>query len=267
MRSINELIDLSGRVALVTGGAGFIGKAFCETLAEAGAGIVVLDRDMASCEAVATNLHQRFGIKANAMQTDLGKRDEVEAVSGRIKNEFGQLDILVNCAAFVGTSGLEGWSTSFDKQSMDTWREAIEVNLNASITLIQSSLDLLNNSPKPSIINIGSIYGMGGADWQLYEGTDMGQPGAYAASKGGLIQMTRWLATAVGPNIRVNCISPGGIYRNQPTSFVQKYESRTPMHRMGTEEDMKGALLFLASDLSEYVTGQNIAVDGGWTAW
>lgn len=102
---------------------------------------------------------------------------------------------------------------------------------------------------------------------RLYDGTSMGNPAAYAASKGGLIQSTRWLSTVLAPEIRVNCVSPGGIWRNQPESFVRGYEARTPMQRMGTEEDMMGAIAFLASDLSLYVTGQHIAVDGGWSAW
>ena len=267
MRSIQELMNLKGRAALVTGGAGHIGSAFCQTLAEAGADVAVLDRSLEACQAEAERLQSAYGIRAFPIETDLGNREQVEAVAGLVEKQFGQLDILVNCAAFVATSGLEGWSTTFDKQSMDTWRQAIEVNLNASVTLIQSCLDMLRRSPKASIVNIGSIYGLGGADWSLYEGTSMGQPAAYAASKGGLIQMTRWLSTALAPAVRVNCISPGGVFRNQPESFVKKYESRTPMQRMGTEEDMKGALLYLASDLSEYVTGQNIVVDGGWTAW
>ena len=108
---------------------------------------------------------------------------------------------------------------------------------------------------------------MHGPDWNLYEGTTMGNPGAYAASKGGLIQLTKWLATTVAPKVRVNAISPGGIFRNQPEKFVAKYTAKTPMGRMGVEDDFRGAIAYLASDLSSYVTGQNIAVDGGFGAW
>ena len=116
-------------------------------------------------------------------------------------------------------------------------------------------------------MNIGSIYGVVGPDMSLYDGTKMGNPAAYAVSKGGLIQLTRWLSAVLAPNIRVNCISPGGVFRNQPESFVSKYLERTPLKRMGTEEDFKGAILYFASGLSSWVTGENLLVDGGWTAW
>jgi len=126
---------------------------------------------------------------------------------------------------------------------------------------------LLRNSGTGSVINIASIYGMLGPDYSLYEGTAMGNPAAYAASKGGLIQLSRWLATTLAPAIRVNTITPGGVFRNQPDVFVERYKSRTPLGRMATEDDFRGAIAYLASDMSAYVTGQNLMVDGGWGAW
>ena len=115
--------------------------------------------------------------------------------------------------------------------------------------------------------NIGSIYGDLGPDWRIYEGTQLANPAAYSASKGGLIQLTRWLATTIAPKIRVNTISPGGIYRGQPKDFVERYASKTPLGRMATEDDIRGAIGYLSSDLSRYVTGQNLKIDGGWSAW
>ena len=126
---------------------------------------------------------------------------------------------------------------------------------------------LLKESAGGCIINIASIYGSYGPDHSLYAGTEMGTPAAYAASKGGLIQLTRWLATTLGPGVRVNTVSPGGVFRNQPEVFVQRYRERTPLARMATEDDFRGAIAYLASDLSAYVTGQNLAVDGGWGVW
>ena len=126
---------------------------------------------------------------------------------------------------------------------------------------------MLKAAEGASIINIASIYGMYGPDWRLYEGTSMGNPAAYGASKGGLIQLTRWLATTIAPSVRVNAISPGGVFRNQPEAFVQRYEAKTPLGRMATEDDFIGIIAFLASDLSKYVTGQNHLVDGGWGIW
>lgn len=267
MKSIKQLMDLSGRTALVTGGAGHIGMAFCETLAEAGASVAVLDIDPARTKECAARLISRYGVKAMGLAIDLADTDAVIAAPAQVAGVLGGLGILVNCAGFVGTSGLKGWITPFEEQSVDTWRAALEVNLTAPFALIQAATPLLRASGHGSVVNIGSTYGVVGPDMSLYEGTAMGNPAAYAASKGGLTQLTRWLATTLAPDIRVNCISPGGVERGQPEPFADRYVARTPLARMGTEEDMKGALLYLASDLSAYVTGQNLLVDGGWTAW
>jgi NAD(P)-dependent dehydrogenase (short-subunit alcohol dehydrogenase family) len=125
----------------------------------------------------------------------------------------------------------------------------------------------MKNSVGASIINISSIYGQLGPDWRLYEGTKIGNPAAYGASKGGIIQLTKWLSTTLAPSIRANVVCPGGIFRNQPEKFVIRYQNRTPLGRMATDNDLKGALGYLASDLSSYVTGQILTVDGGWGAW
>ncbi|PJC70354.1 MAG: short-chain dehydrogenase, partial [Zetaproteobacteria bacterium CG_4_8_14_3_um_filter_59_5] len=185
----------------------------------------------------------------------------------QLKDDGEGLNILINNAAFVGTSGLQGWSVPFEEQSVETWRRALEVNLTAVFDLCQGLAPMLRRSEGASIINIASIYGQYGPDWGLYEGTGMSNPAAYGASKGGLIQLTRWLATTLAPDVRVNAISPGGIFRNQPEPFVRRYAARTPLSRMGTEDDMRGSVAYLASDLSNYVTGQNLAVDGGWGIW
>ncbi len=267
MSSVQELLSLSGRVALVTGGAGHIGSTICDALAEVGANVVILDRSEEACVHVAREISTKRAVEVMPLVVDLADEAKVRQVAAMVTERFRRLDIVVNCAAFVGSNDLKGWATAFIEQDFGTWRTALEVNLTAPILLIQSCVSALKASGHGSIINIGSTYGVGGPDWRLYEGTTMGQPAAYAASKGGLIQMTRWLSTVLAPEIRVNAISPGGIWRNQPASFRKKYEARTPLGRMAEEEDLKGAIVYFASDLSAYVTGQNLMVDGGWTAW
>ena len=173
----------------------------------------------------------------------------------------------MNVAALVGSTALPGWACAFEEQRADTWRRALEVNLTGPFVLTQAAAPLLAASGRGSIINLGSIYGIVAPDPALYTGTSMGSPAAYAASKGGLLQLTRWLATMLAPRIRVNAISPGGVWRSQPDAFRTRYEARTPLGRMAREEDLAGAVAFLASDLSAYVTGQNLVVDGGFTAW
>jgi NAD(P)-dependent dehydrogenase (short-subunit alcohol dehydrogenase family) len=267
MKNIRELMDLSGRTALVTGGAGFIGKSMIETIAELGADVVVLDRNWTAANDVACATQEKFNVKAIALNVDLERTEDMLRIIPCLEDFTGRLDILINNAAFVGDSGLQGWVVPFEQQSVETWRRALEVNLTAAFALTQTCLQLLRQSPHGAVINTASIYGVVGPDMSLYENTSMGNPAAYAASKGGLIQLTRWLATALAPDIRVNAISPGGLERRQPKAFQDKFVMRTPLKRMGTEEDLKGVTAFLASDLSSYVTGQNILVDGGWSVW
>ncbi|MBF0238890.1 MAG: SDR family oxidoreductase [SAR324 cluster bacterium] len=267
MKSIQELMNLTGRVAVITGGAGHLGQTFAEALTELGAHVVLVDIQRDACEQAAQSLASKHSVPVLPIVLDLEKEEEILSLKDQIQKHFGRLDILINNSAFVGTSQLKGWGVPFDQQSSETWRRALEVNLTAPFVLVQSCLDLLRASGHGSVINIGSTYGVVGPNMSLYEGTSMGNPAAYAASKGGLIQLTRWMATNVAPNIRVNAISPGGIWRNQPEAFHQRYCKLTPMGRMASEQDFKGIIAFLASDLSEYVTGQNFMVDGGWTAW
>lgn len=264
---LKELMDLSGRVVLLSGGGGKIGRAIALALAELGASIVLTDRDETGIEHTLQRISENFSTPSVGFAVDMEDETAVRTLPGQVAKHFGHLDILINNAAFVGTDQLQGWIAPFEEQSADTWRRAIEVNLSAVFVLTQSCKSLLEASGHGSIVNIGSTYGMLGPDMSLYRDTAMGNPAAYAASKGGLIQLTRWLATVLAPKIRVNCISPGGVFRNQPTAFVERYIARTPLGRMAVEEDCMGVIAFLASDMSAYVTGQNILVDGGWSAW
>ena len=265
MRKVSELLDLTGRVALVTGGAGYIGQAICEALAEQGCALAVLDR--AISEALCSELAERFGVRVEPVIVDLEDEAATRQAVFRVVEEFDRLDVLVNNAAFVGSNALQGWATPFAEQSVQTWRRAVEVNLTAAFVLCQAAAPALTVSGHGSIVNLGSIYGVVGPDWRLYEGTSMGNPAAYAASKGGLIQLTRWLSTTLAPAVRVNVVSPGGVERGQSPEFLARYEERTPLGRMAVEEDFKGVVALLASDAAAYITGQNIQVDGGWSVW
>jgi NAD(P)-dependent dehydrogenase (short-subunit alcohol dehydrogenase family) len=266
-RSLREMMSLDGRVAVITGGAGHIGRALAGALAELGATIALVDIAAPAGKEAVAELRDRWTVKAEMFDCNFEQGEAVKELPQRVREAFGGIDIIVNCAAFVGTSGLEGWAVPFEQQSDTTWRRALEVNLTAPFLLIQAAAEDLARSGHGSVINISSIYGLAGPDWRLYEGTALGNPAAYAASKGGLIQMTRWLATTMAPKVRVNAVAPGGVFRATPEPFLSRYVARTPLARMAREDDMKGAVAYLASDLSAYVTGQCIAVDGGWTAW
>jgi NAD(P)-dependent dehydrogenase (short-subunit alcohol dehydrogenase family) len=260
-------MNLKGRRALITGATGGLGSVMADTLAEMGADLILVDRPGTDFAPLTASLQARWGVQVWHYHCDLEQNDQRLELLGLVQNEHTLLNILINNAAFVGASNLKGWVNSFEEQTVETWRRAFEVNLTAPFHLCQGLTPLLKRSPGASIINIGSIYGEYGPDWRLYENTSMGNPAAYGASKGGLHQLTRWLATTLAPDIRVNAISPGGVFRNQPDVFVKRYESRTPLRRMANEDDFRGATAYLASDMSSYVSGEVLSVDGGWGAW
>lgn len=266
MRSVKELMDLTGRTALIAGGAGHIGAAMAESLAELGANVAIADLDRERCEATCQQLRDTYAVEAHAIPVDLADDSAVRRVPPDVAERCGGLDILIYAAALVNAVELGGWAAPFEEQDSAIWPQALQVNLTSAFTLTQAATPYLRDSVHGSVINVISHYGLVGPDWSFYEGTKMGNAAGYAASKGGLLQLTRWLATTLAPDIRVNAITPGGVYRGHADPFLLRYIARTPLGRMGKEEDFKGAAAYLASELSAYVTGQNLVVDGGITA-
>jgi NAD(P)-dependent dehydrogenase (short-subunit alcohol dehydrogenase family) len=267
MATISSLMSLKNRLALVTGAGGNLGFVIAESLLELQANVILVDIQGSNLENVRERLLDKASANVYYHYCNLESLEERNLLISSVKDKYKNLDILVNNAAFTGNSTLSGWSVPFDQQSILTWRRAVEVNLTAPFHLCQGLSDCLSKGTGANIINIASIYGQLGPDFRLYDNTSMGNPAAYGASKGGLIQLTRWLSTTLAPSIRVNSICPGGIYRHQPDSFVEKYIARTPLQRMAKEDDFRGAIAYLASDLSCYVTGQILSVDGGWGVW
>jgi len=265
--TIKELMNLKGRRALITGATGGLGRIMADVLAELGADIVLVDQPASDFRSLTDLLIHRWGGNIEYQVCDLEDEEDRAELIQKINSSDKGLSILINNAAFTGTSELQGWAVPFEEQTVETWRRALEVNLTAVFDLSKGLTPSLRVSEGANIINIASIYGMYGPDWSLYEGTAMSNPAAYGASKGGLIQFTRWLATTIAPGIRVNAISPGGVFRNQPNVFVQRYGAKTPLCRMATEDDFRGVIAYLASDMSRFVTGQNLVVDGGWGVW
>ncbi len=267
MKSLSALMDMKDRVVVITGGAGHLGRAAGEAVAEMGATVALLDFHVDRLAEAAADLSGRFAVPIIPVAVDLEDEAAVRQAAADIAARFPAVDALINVAALVGTSPLEGWTKPLLEQSSATWRRALEVNLTAVFVLCQALAIPLRRSGRGSVVNVASTYALVGPDPRLYEGTSMYTPAAYAASKGGIVQLTRWLATELAPDVRVNTITPGGIERGQPPVFQERYRQRTPLCRMGAEEDLKGAFAYLASDLSAYVTGQNVVVDGGWTCW
>ena len=266
MRSIAQLFALSGRTALVTGAAGHIGLAIGQALVEQGATVAVADIDAAACARRATELCTYAGRTDAAFAVPVDLADEAStraAVHAAARG--GTLDLLIHNAGYTGATKLAGWAEPFAQQTLAAWRAAHAVNVDAAFVLAQEAAPLLRRA-EGAIILVASIYGFVAPQWSLYDDTAMANPAAYGASKGGLIQLGRYLATTLAP-VRVNCISPGGVARGQDPRFVERYVARTPLARMANEEDLKGAVAYLASAASAYVTGHNLVVDGGWSTW
>ena len=264
-KSIEELQNLDGKVAIISGGAGFLGSMMASALAEMGSNIAIVDRNKEEGERVCSYLGEKYSCDTSFFELDLSDDEEVSKIPKLVNDRFGGLDILINAAAIVIDKYIEGWAVDFEDQKSSLWVDAIQVNLTSAFTLSRESYKYLKISGKGNIVNIISHYGIVGPDWSLYKGTEMGNAAAYASSKGGLLQLTKWLATTLAPEVRVNSITPGGIYRKHKDPFLSRYKAKTPMKRMGSEEDFKGAVLFLTSDLSSYVTGHNLVIDGGIT--
>ncbi len=271
--TILDKFKLTGRVAIVTGGAGLLGSEFCRTLAEAGAAVVVADLAEGPARTVAGLLTQA-GYRAIPFPLNVTDPASCAALIETTLKEFGRLDILVNSAALdpkVSSDGAVRDASSFENYSLEAWKAALEVNLTGMFLVTQAAVKPMKAQGKGSIINICSTYGLVAPDQRIYQ--KPGQPPQYkpvyySVTKSGVLGFTRYLAAYyAGTEIRVNSLSPGGVYNNQDETFVKNYSYRTIMGRMAHKDEMNGALLFLASDASSYMTGGNLVVDGGWTAW
>ncbi len=257
---ILDRFSLEGRVAVVSGGSGpLFGSSISEALAEAGATVVSASRSEERNEALAAGLRER-GWRAHAAQLDIADADSIAALATHVDERFGGADILVN-------SAVVGRDAGFDEQTPDHWEHSAQGNMVGLFAMCKAFLPVMVERGRGSIINISSIYGVVANDPSLYEGTDMKQPPDYIFVKAGMINFTRYLANYFGrQGVRANCICPGGYADDQPEPFVDQYTKRVPVGRMLENDDIKGAVVFLASDASEYVTGTSLMVDGGFTS-
>ena len=258
---ILDKFSLEDRIALVSGGAGpMFGSSISEALVEAGATVIAASRSLERNQEFAERLKSQ-GYEAHAMQVDIADPESIGALQAQVAERFGRLDILVNSALRP-----DGHVGNCDDQTPDHWRITGEGDLAGLFNVSQLFIADMVKQGKGSIINISSIYGVVANDPTIYEDTDMRQPPTYNFVKAGMINFTRYLACYYGKQgVRANCISPGGYFNDQPKPFLDNYTKRVPIGRMLYNKDIKGAVVFLASDASEYVTGANLMVDGGWT--
>jgi len=272
---IQDKFDLAGRVAVVTGGAGLLGKEFCKTLAEGGAVVVVADLNQEVADKVAQELTEA-GYTAAGFGLDVTRIESARELVSVTVSKFGRLDILVNSAAldpkFDPDAAAKGIAPgAFEDYPLEQWNDALTVNLTGMFLVTQACVKPMVKQGKGSIINICSTYGLNGPDQRIYikDGQRVAyKPVYYTTTKAGVMGFTKYLAAYYAEtDIRVNALTPGGVYNNHEEYFVKNYSAKTIMGRMAHKDEMNGALLFLASDASSYMTGNNVVVDGGWTAW
>ena len=268
-----DFSSLKGKTAVITGGAGILGKHFSDGLACCGAHVVIVDLNIEESEKLAGDLTRRYGQKCLAIPCDVSDPASVRSMADEVAGQFGDIHVLHNNAASK-SSDLEAFFAPFEEYTLDQWREVAKVNIDGMFLVAQAiGKKMVEQNKGGSIVQTASVYGVLGSDSRIYEGSSyMGHsintPAVYSVSKAAVIGLTKYLATYwADKNIRVNCITPGGAESGQNDTFKEKYSSRVPLGRMAQPEEMVGALLYLASNASSYVTGQNIIIDGGWSAW
>jgi NAD(P)-dependent dehydrogenase (short-subunit alcohol dehydrogenase family) len=267
--------ELRGKVAIVTGALGLLGKHHCESLARAGAHVVVLDIDAAGCELFAAELEQREQVQCLPGAADIASKRTLEAVRDRVLARFGRIDVLINNAALDDKVPADDSSLNparFEHYPEELFRRTLEVNVTGTFLACQVFGSVMADQKSGSIVNVASTYALVGPDQRLYREPGRAQrffkSAAYPASKGAVISLTRFLAAYWGPvQVRVNTLVPGGVQADQAEHFLRAYAERTPLGRMAEPGDYRGAVVFLASDASRYMTGATLVVDGGFTAW
>jgi NAD(P)-dependent dehydrogenase (short-subunit alcohol dehydrogenase family) len=256
--AILDSFRLNGKVALVTGGAGLFGRQIVRAVAEAGAKVFVASRDLHKLKQQA-NVFSAEGLDVTPLTLHQASEESIRAVLDEIIKQAGKIDILVNNAVL---RTMRGWTCEAHK-----FAESMAVNATGLFAITRTFGDYMAAHGGGSIINVGSIQGCVGPDFTLYDGLNLDTPPDYFFHKGGLLQLTRYAASKLGPKgVRVNAISPGGFLSGQSDAFVARYAARTFLGRMANETDLAGIIVFLASDASAYITGANIPVDGGYTA-
>jgi NAD(P)-dependent dehydrogenase (short-subunit alcohol dehydrogenase family) len=273
VQTYRGLFDLNGKVAVVTGGTGILGQHFCAGLAESGADVAVVDLETENAQKLAQLLAERYGVNAFGYGCDVSDPASVQTMVANVVAAFGEINILHNNAAGK-SDDLDAFFAAFEDYSLDQWRKIMSVNLDGMFLVAQAvGKQMVSQGKGGSIIQTASIYGVLAPDHRIYEesfylGRQINTPAVYTASKAGVIGLTKYLATYwAEKNIRVNTLTPGGTESGQNDEFKRRYSARIPMGRMGNAPEIVGALLYLASDASSYVTGQNIIIDGGLDCW
>ena len=269
MPKIEEWYNLEGRVVLLTGATGKLGPGYARVLSECGANVVLADLESARCKELEARLRADFGTEPLGLPMDITRKEEVERGVASILERFGRIDVLINNAAYHQLGHVVGAEvTGFEEFPLDLWQQTLDVNLTGAFLCCQAVGKAMVRQGGGVILNIASVYGVVAADQRIYGTSGLNSNVAYATTKSGLLNFTRFLASYwQGKNIRVNSLSPGGVFAGQDSYFLEQYNYRTMLGRMASPDDLSAAVLYLVSDASKFVTGFNLVVDGGFTAW
>lgn len=268
------LFDLEKKVAIITGGTGTLGSQYARTLASAGAHTVIADLDESKCTALAKEINDQYGAEAMGVQMDVSNQNSVNSAINKIIKHFNSIDILINNAGVSGKFNPTNIAPTFENYPLEEWQKATDVNITGMLLCAQAVGMIMKQQQHGVIINVSSTYGLVSPDQRIYTKDNEPdkvfiKPISYCVTKSAVLNFTRYLATYYAPyGIRVNTLTPGGVDDGSlDDEFKRKYSDKTPLGRMANPTDYNGAILYLCSDASQYMTGANLIVDGGWTAW
>ena len=264
--NIKKMNDLSEKVVFLTGAAGLLGYQYATTLSDAGANVILADINYSKCKKIEKELEEKKDVTPFALKMDISKNKSIDKAIAKVIKKFSKIDVLVNNAVFPETK--KERSIQFEKFPLELWNKIFAVNVTGVFLCNQKIGSIMVKQQKGSIINISSMYGVVAADQRIYGNSGLNSTAAYAVTKSSLFNFTRYLASYWrNTGVRVNTLTLGGVENNQDPKFIRKYSEKTMIGRMAKKNEFTGAVVFLASDASSYMTGSNMVVDGGWTAW
>ena len=264
--NMRKVFDFSNRVIVITGAAGLLGSEYADGFCQAGGNVVLADKNFEKCKKLAAKLEKKYGVKPLPIKLDVTNPNSIKKMVAHITKKFSKIDVLVNNAIYPEIGKIK--KTKFEDFPLDVWKKGIDVNLTGMFLCSQQIGKIMKKQKNGVIINISSIYGIKGPDQRIYGKTKIIKSALYATTKGAVINFTKYLASYWNrTGIRVNTLSLGGVEENQDRNFKKKYSDKTMIGRMAKKDEYIGAVIFLCSDASSYMTGSNLIIDGGWTAW
>lgn len=258
--------DLSDKVVFLTGAAGLLGNQYATDLTEAGANVILADINYTQCKKIEDELKRKNNTTPFAVKMDISNEKSIDKAIKKVLNKFSKIDVLVNNAVFPETP--KERSIKFEKFPLELWNKIFAVNVTGVFLCNQKIGSIMVKQKNGSIINISSMYGIVAADQRIYGNSGLNSTAAYAVTKSAMFNFTRYLAAYWrNTGVRINTLTLGGVKNNQDPKFIKKYSEKTMIGRMAKKDEYSSALIFLASDSSSYMTGSNMVIDGGWTAW